>query len=529
MESLATKQTTFDDGSEPSPTGANFTNSIRTFFAESVPWRARVQTLALIVGLMCGVVACLYEAVMDYVNEKVWLQGGPAFAAFFPSLPQWSYILLTCTVLGGATGALIRLLGEPMANLPGVVLAAHKDGQLGYEEAPAMAVISITNIAAGGSLGPEAPLVSIGGGLASFVSMYVDLSEAETLFVTMCGMGAGLAAFFGEPVGGALFACEVLHRHGLEYYEAVVPTVIAGLACNWSFRVLANLPQEPIWHFPEEPPLLPWISVVGVLWGVIGGLLGWAWIKITKLIRGKVMMPLGLGPKHIVKGFIGGLIIGSIGILFPETLFWAEFEAQTIITLGKEPLRHVWPTTGVLGAYDLADPATGPYYLIAIGLAKLLAISITVLAGYRGGFIFPFMFAGHSLGMGFQILLAPYIFLSPASVALSMACAINVAVTRTVIATPIVLATLSGRTDCFPGLLVASIVSLHMTGEESIIVAARKRWLRTELDGTEALTDRTPPMERNRPRLRSPGNTPSNSLHGGQLFNTLATAPKSLV
>ena len=90
----------------------------------------------------------------------------------------------------------------------------------------------------------QAALVSIGGGLATFISLFVDLSEAETLFTTMSGMGAGLAAFFGEPVGGALFACEVLHRHGVEYYEAIIPTVIAGLACNWSFRTLANLPQE---------------------------------------------------------------------------------------------------------------------------------------------------------------------------------------------------------------------------------------------------------------------------------------------
>ena len=138
----------------------------------------------------------------------------------------------------GSVGVLLRLLGEPLANLPGVVQAAHRDGLLGHEEAPAMAAISIAGIAGGGSLGPEAPLVSIGGGLASFVCIYVDLSEAETLFVTMTGMGAGLAAFFGEPIGGALFACEVLHRYGLEYYEAVLPTVIAGLACTDSNRHL---------------------------------------------------------------------------------------------------------------------------------------------------------------------------------------------------------------------------------------------------------------------------------------------------
>ena len=203
--------------------------------------------LALIVGLLCGVVACVYEATMAFAVHAVWQQGGPVFASYLPEwLPPWTYILLVCTLLGGLTGVWLHLCGEPMANLPGVVMAAHRDGLLGHEEAPAMAIISLTSITAAGSLGPEAPLVSIGGGLASFVSCYVDLSEAETLFVTMCGMGAGLAAFFGEPVGGAIFACEVIHRHGLEYYEAVVPCVVAGLACNWSFRVIANLPQKPI-------------------------------------------------------------------------------------------------------------------------------------------------------------------------------------------------------------------------------------------------------------------------------------------
>merc|ERR1719454_1548486 len=184
--------------------------------------------------------------------------------------------MIVCCIMGPLVGALIKTLGEPMANLPGVVMAAHRDGLLGHTEAPAMAVISLTSIVGAGSLGPEAPLVSIGGGLASYVSLWVDLSEAETLFVTMCGMGAGLAAFFGEPVGGALFACEVIHRYGLEYYEAVVPTVIAGLACNWAFRVLANLPQEPIWTFADEQPMRPWTSILGLVWGVLGGFLGWA-------------------------------------------------------------------------------------------------------------------------------------------------------------------------------------------------------------------------------------------------------------
>ena len=96
------------------------------------------------------------------------------------------------------------------------------------------------------------------------------------------------AAFFGEPVGGAIFACEVIHRWGLEYYEAVIPCVVAGLACNWSFRVIANLPQEPIWTFAPEERMLPWTSVLGIPYGLLGGALGWFWMRMTNTIREKV-------------------------------------------------------------------------------------------------------------------------------------------------------------------------------------------------------------------------------------------------
>ena len=461
--------------------------------------------LALVVGLGCGVIAAGYEYVLDIVIERTWLGLAPQLArALEPyGVPPWLVVPCICTAFGGVVGALIHLLGEPLANLPGVVMAAHRDGLLDHEEAPAMAAISIVSIAGAGSLGPEAPLIAIGGGLASFLSLYVDLSEAETLFVTMCGMGAGLAAFFGEPIGGALFACEVLHRHGLEYYEAVVPTVVAGLACNWSFRILSNLPQEAIWTFAAEEPLEPWTSVLGLVWGVLGGGLGWCWMRGTRFLRSRVVAPCGLGPRHIVKGLLGGLLIGSIGAIHPETLFWGEFEAQRIISRGEAPLPHAWPTVGALGAYSLEEPLV----LLSIGLFKLLAISITVLAGHRGGFIFPFMFAGLSIGSAVAIAANAtrgplHDLLSPAAAALSCACAINVACTRTVLATPIVLSALSGRPDMLPTLLVASLTALYVAGDETVIVAARKRWLRTELDGCEILEDPTPPMARSRPRVR---------------------------
>ena len=64
--------------------------TIRHFFATKVPWRARMISLALVVGLLCGIVAVLYEVVMDYVIEMIWLEGGPLFASYVPWLPAWT-------------------------------------------------------------------------------------------------------------------------------------------------------------------------------------------------------------------------------------------------------------------------------------------------------------------------------------------------------------------------------------------------------------------------------------------------------
>lgn len=111
------------------------------------------------------------------------------------------------------------------------------------------------------------------------------------------------------------------------------------------------------------------------------------------------------------------------------------------------------------------------YTLAIIAGAKLLAISFTVIAGYRGGFIFPFFFAGMAAGGSLAEVIGTSIYAS----ALSGAAGVNVACTRCVISTPLVLAALSGRPDLFPCLLAASVIALHVSSSESIIVAAGPR------------------------------------------------------
>jgi H+/Cl- antiporter ClcA len=74
-----------------------------------------------------------------------------------------------------------------------------------------MVVASLFSIVGGGSLGPEAPLVAICAALGGFISRRIFKQRNRNVVRkhTLMGMAGALAAFFGVPLGGALFALEV--------------------------------------------------------------------------------------------------------------------------------------------------------------------------------------------------------------------------------------------------------------------------------------------------------------------------------
>ena len=109
--------------------------------------------------------------------------------------------------------------------------------------------LSLFTILAGGSLGPEAPLVAICAATAGFLSRKVFKQSSKNVVRkhTLMGMAGALSAFFGVPLGGSLFALEVCSRFGIEYFEHLIEAILAGEICIMVFRSLAGLPLEQIW------------------------------------------------------------------------------------------------------------------------------------------------------------------------------------------------------------------------------------------------------------------------------------------
>ena len=154
---------------------------------------------------------------------------------------------------------------------------------------------------------------------------------------------------------------------------------------------------------------------------------------------------------------LGATAVVVIGVLVPHTMFWGEWEIGPIATLSPaSELPHVWPTWGLIG-FEMNSWQS----CAVVGFAKLVAISFTVAGGFRGGYIFPFFAAGAAFGRAMCFIFPS---LNPAVATLCLAAGINVAITRTALATTLILSSLSGEQHALPIVLAASVVSLFATG-----------------------------------------------------------------
>jgi H+/Cl- antiporter ClcA len=422
---------------------------------ESATTTARLLGWATGIGVGGGLIAVAYYLLL--MGSLHWLWDGVLGIrpTDLPIEPTWNPGILVVTTLGGlVVGVLTRWLGSA-GEIAAVVDNIHlRQGRLDIRQTPSMVSTSLVSIAAGGSAGPEAPLVQIIGSCASWLGDRLRFDGHVVRTFTFCGMGAALGAFFGAPLGGALFALEIPHRRGIEYYEALLPAILSSIVGFLVFHALVGY-EHILFHFDEPGPL----ELTTVLWGIAAGGLGAVTASAfaaTFGVVGRIAKRAESAP--ILIAVAGGLVLGLLAQLSPMTLFWGEFQIDRIIRSPATLLRE----HSLEGAVGL---------LLLLAAVKLLAISVTLRTGFRGGFIFPLMFIGAAMGT-IATLLVPTA--PAAAVVLGTMAATNVGITKTPISTSVILVTLSGL-SLMPVLIAASLVSLLLTSRLNLIHTQRRR------------------------------------------------------
>ncbi len=407
----------------------------------------RLILLAVLIGTAGGFVATAYYFVLEAMMHGVWHTLPDLLSSTLPSwIPPQNYVWMITTVGGLCVGVILYVMGLP-GEMAQVVDRIHNPGLIDYRKSPAMVIASLVAITSGGSAGPEAPLVQVNGSIGSWLGERLKLSRPSARVLTFCGMSAALGAFFGAPIGAALFALEIPHRRGPEYYEAIAPSIISAIFSFAVFRLNTGMTIGGIYHFDAVPPLSPINLVQGLVLGCVGAAIAILFIFVFRVV-GQLLEPLE--HHRIVLATLGGLSIGLIALAFPQTLFFSEEQIQMVIETG---------TTLSVGL------------LLAIAAAKILAISVTLHSGFLGGFIFPLFFIGANVGMAIA-LAVPQV--HPTVGMVCLMAAVNVAVTKTPISTSIILSVLSG-TAMLPVITISSFVSFVLSSRFTMIKTQRSR------------------------------------------------------
>ncbi|MBV8161997.1 MAG: chloride channel protein, partial [Acidimicrobiia bacterium] len=178
----------------------------------------RLLAYVAVAGIVGGLVGAAYLGLLHLFESGLW-------PTHWDTLPH----LFILVGVGIAVGALTRLLGNP-GDVELLVNNIHvSGGPQDIHDLRSLIPVSLLCIASGGAMGPEAPLVQTTGSLGAWLANRWRLERDEIRVLTITGMAAGFTVLFGAPLGSAIFALEILHRWGMEYYEALMQAVFGSL------------------------------------------------------------------------------------------------------------------------------------------------------------------------------------------------------------------------------------------------------------------------------------------------------------
>ena len=382
-----------------------------------------------LLGLVGGTIAASYWIILEHLIHFLhFIQGG--------------YVIPLMTVGGLLAGWIIYKLGDP-GEIDLIVDNIHfKEGQLNPKYNPSMILSSLVCISTGGSLGPEAPLVQVVGSTGTYLGNKLKFKGEELRSLTLAGMASAFTALFGAPLGGSLFAMEILdHKHVIRYYQAFMPALVASCASYLIFILITHLSIGPTWNFPDyaNPTVNDIFYAIG--YSILGAAVGWLFIFLVRQFKKGFR---GINTPIYIKLALGGFLLGLLAYFIPLTRFFSHDQLNEVLA----------------GEFTTQ-------FLFALLLFKLLAIAITVTSGWRGGFIIPLLFCGAVLG-----LIVFKMFPGQNLTLVSVCCmaALIGCVTRTPVSVVILLGTMTGFAYLIP-ILFASLTGFFLAPKTPLINA----------------------------------------------------------
>jgi CIC family chloride channel protein len=334
---------------------------------------SRLLLIASMIGIGTGLASIAFKVLIEIINGLFFIQSSRVLKSLLGE-----YYLILLPALGGLlAGSIVYFWGREKGGygVSEVMAVVDQDGIMKAGPVWAKTFASAVTIGSGGSAGLHGPIVHIGSSIGSVVGQKFQVSPDILRTLLACGAAGGISATFNAPIGGVLFAQEViLGRFSSSNFILIV---ISSLISAIISRVYWG--DYPSFMVPPYELITPGELFFYLVLGVLAGTLAVIFIKALYSAEDLFkQIPL---PNYL-KPALGGLLVGLMGVYYPQ-----------IFGVGYESVE------GIL-SNDLS------WYLVVILMgAKLIATSLTLGSGGLGGVFAPSLYMGSMLGGSYGYLL----------------------------------------------------------------------------------------------------------------------------
>jgi len=381
---------------------STFETAVKIFRLES--W-LRLLFLCVLVGIAAGLVGVAFTVGLRFANEE--LLNGVLFE-IKPGGVLNLVLLLAIPATGLFLAGLIAHKWAPEVRGGGVdpvIKAFHREQGLIRPRVPWFkAICSILTLGSGGSAGKEGPTVHIGAGIGSYLGQRLGLSVRDRRILMLSGCAAGLGAVLQTPLGGALFAAEMLYREPDFEHDAVIPGIISSVTAYSIFSAI--LGHQPLFGVGtltlptgqgaagDYPPNFPsfYGSHLGELFhyallSILLAIVAFFFVKALRFMR-KVVRRSKISV--LVWPLLAGL---GLGLMAAVLMTVESMTPKHILGEGHEIAHKV---LGSAITFDFDDFTIKALVLMLV--CKILATCLTIGSGASGGVLFPTLFIGAMTG-----------------------------------------------------------------------------------------------------------------------------------
>ncbi len=351
--------------------------------------------LALVVGVITGVGAVFFRALIGFIHNLAFL-GHVSFAydsSLFTPISPWGMLVILVPVVGSLAVTFIVNTFAPEAKGHGVpeVMDAiyYQRGVIRPVVAAAKSAASALAIGTGAAVGREGPIIQIGSALGSTFGQVIAMPMAQRITLVAAGAGAGIAATFNTPIGGVLFATELMlpEVSANTFLPVALATGTATVLGRLFFGSQPAFTVPALAAVPNQPggavTLLLLYAALGAITGVAAALfvrsLHWAEDVFDRIPGSYLRHALGM----LAVGVLIYVLLVAYGHYYVEGVGYATIQAVL---------------TGHL--------AGGGAFLLLLFACKLFATTLSLGSGSSGGIFSPSLFMGATLGASFATLIA---------------------------------------------------------------------------------------------------------------------------